>query len=287
MTSADGSSVARTAYQTLEPYHLTAYFNPRLQAAQQDTGLKAHAFYVGARGAPLGECTAGVVAAAFYNFAPGLVAKSWARAVESGLDRVAARRLTMVDETLTDALGALADDGELDALARWYGEVVERLPISGRPLAAAWASTPVPDAPHLALWRHLSVLREWRGDNHIATLVYHDLVGIDAATVHEAELPDADVSRRTLGHDFFLASRGWTEEDWQASIDRLIDRGLATRTDTGHRLTDSGYDLYRAVEHQTDELSSCAWSSPEALDMITATRPYVKAVIDAGILPGT
>lgn len=292
MTSPDAGSsnpaaVARNAYQTTEPYHVLAYFNPGLGDAQSDTGLDAHAFYVGARGGPLGECAASVVAATFYNFAPQMISTAWRAARDVGLDVVMARREQMLDAQYRAIFGDRIHDAELADLARWYGNTVESLPMCGRPLAAAWASTPVPEAPHLALWRHLSVLREWRGDHHIAALVLYDVNGIDAAVLHEAELPDPSVVRRVLGHKFFLISRGWSESDWQAGVDRLVDRGLAERTDTGHRLTDAGYSLYQAVELRTDNTSGAAWAAPDAPEILARTRPYVKAIIDAGVLPGT
>ncbi|GAB17062.1 hypothetical protein GOEFS_018_00940 [Gordonia effusa NBRC 100432] len=292
MTSPDAgalspAAIARSAYETLEPYHVLAYFNPGLGDAQRDTGLDAHAFYVGARGGVLGECSPSVVAATFYNFAPQMISTSWAAAREAGLERVMARREEMLDALYREILGDLINDTELAKLVAWYGAQVAELPLSGRPLAAAWAATPIPDAPHLALWRHLSVLREWRGDHHIAALVLYDLNGIDAAALHEAELPDPTVTRRALGHKFFLISRGWTEDDWQASIDRLVDRGLATRTETEHRLTDAGFQLYQAVERRTDDATGAGWTAPEAAEIISRTRPYVKAVINAGVLPGT
>ncbi|MFW0788301.1 SCO6745 family protein [Gordonia sp. CPCC 205333] len=292
MTSPDAgpqtpADVARRAYETLEPYHVLAYFNPGLGDAQRDTGLDAHSFYVGARGGVLGECSPSVVAATFYNFAPQMISTSWAAAREVGLPRVMERREQMLDRQYREILGGLIEDAELTDLISWYGATVSELPLTGRPLAAAWAATSVPDAPHLALWRHLSVLREWRGDHHIAALVLYDVNGIDAGVLHEAELPDPTVTRRALGHKFFLISRGWTEDDWQASIDRLADRGLLTRTETGHRLTDSGFELYQAIERRTDDATGAAWSAPEAGEILSRTRPYVKAVIKAGVLPGT
>ena len=51
---------------------------------------------------------------------------------------------------------------------------------AGRPLYAAHASLPWPDAPHLALWHAITLLREFRGDGHIACLVDAGLDGIDA-----------------------------------------------------------------------------------------------------------
>ncbi len=282
-----GADVARQAYETLEPFHVVAYFNPELGNAQTDTGLDAHSFYVGARGAPLGEAAPGVVSATFYNFAPQMISTSWAAAREVGLDRVAQRRMKMLDDVYRPILAEKIHEAELATLADWYGSTAAALPLAGRPLASAWAQTPIPDEPHLALWRHISVLREWRGDNHIAALVLYDLPGIDAAVLHEAQLPDSTVVRRALGHRFFLISRGWSEDDWQAAVDRLVDRGLATRTDDGHLLTADGFALYQAIEKRTDNATGTAWTAPEAPDILARTRPYVKAIIDAGILPGT
>ena len=51
---------------------------------------------------------------------------------------------------------------------------------AGRPLYAGHASLPWPTVPHLALWHAISLLREFRGDGHVACLVEAGLDGIDA-----------------------------------------------------------------------------------------------------------
>ena len=50
MVTVDDTAAARArlAYETLEPFHVLAYFNPRLAEAQSDLSLDPHAFYVGA-----------------------------------------------------------------------------------------------------------------------------------------------------------------------------------------------------------------------------------------------
>ena len=78
-----------------------------------------------------------------------------------------------------------------------------------------------PDAPALALWRHVSVLREWRGDNHLAELIGHGLTGLEAGVFHEADLPDPAVRRRVMGRRFFRITRGWSEEQWGEAVARL------------------------------------------------------------------
>ncbi|MDF0532522.1 hypothetical protein P0W64_21735 [Tsukamurella sp. 8F] len=280
---ATSAETARHAYQSLEPYHVVAYFNPGLRAAQEDLGLDAHAFYVGARAAPMGEVVAPVVAAAFYNFSPALIETAWPAALDAGLAEIDDRRYAMLDAQYR---GILGDAAGLADLVPEYAALIADLPMSGRALAAAWAASDVPDAPALALWRHLSVLREWRGDNHIAELVRHGLDGVDAGVFHEAELPDPSISRRVIGRRFFQVSRGLSDADWDAAIDRLVARGLVERDGDKHRLTADGFALYQDIEAGTDAISGAAFG-PAAANLIDRTRPYVKKVIDAGILPGT
>ncbi|WP_439030408.1 SCO6745 family protein [Gordonia terrae] len=285
MTPTSTGSAARRAYETLEPFHILAYFNPGLRDAQTDTGLDPYAFYVGARGAPFGPCVPSVVAAAFYNFNPELIAKSWSAALDVGLDRIHERRNQMLDDSLRDILGADIDDATLDELASEYTDLAVGLPLGGRPLAAAWSSVPTPDTARLRLWQAIAVLREWRGDNHIAALALHGLDGFDAAVFHEAQLPDPAVRRRVLGKRIVMITRGYSEQEWDESVDRLVDAGLAERVDDGHMLTAQGAALYDDIEATTDAASESRWTGTE--DLLERTKPIVKAVIDAGILPGT
>ncbi|MFW0793700.1 hypothetical protein AAFP30_07810 [Gordonia sp. CPCC 205515] len=281
------AQTARTAYETLEPFHVLAYFSPGLRDAMSDTGLDGHAFYVGARAAPMGDCHPALVTSSFYNFAPDLITKAWTSARAVGLDRIAARRMQMLDESLRPILGDRVDDPETDELASRYTELAAGLPFVGRPLAAGWAADAAPEQPHLRLWHAIAVVREWRGDNHIAALVHHGLGGLDAVVFHEAEITDPAIHRRLLGRKLVQITRGWSDEQWDASVDRLADRGLAERTDSGHQLTDAGLTLYRTIEDETDAITAPAWSGGDVEDLIARTRPYSKAVIDAGVLPGT
>lgn len=282
--TADRAAIARHAYETLEPFHVVAYFNPGVGAAQDALGLDGHAFYTGGRGAPLAGAPASVVAATFYNFSPALIASAWQAASDRGLASVDAARYAMLDEQFRAILG---DDCEtLAPLVPEFQSVVDGLPMSGRPLAAAWASTEVPEKPHLALWRTWTVVREWRGDNHIAELVAHGLNGIDAGVFHESELPDPTVRRRVLGRRIFQLTRGWSDDEWDASVQRLTARGLVEAFGDTTRLTDDGYALYREIEDRTDAVSGASF--PATLgDLVDRTRPFVKRIIDAGILPGT
>ena len=62
----------------------------------------------------------------------------------------------------------LAAEVEAAGLARTAAGAVTP---DGRPLAAGHLDVPWPTEPHLVLWHALSILREHRGDGHIALLV--------------------------------------------------------------------------------------------------------------------
>ena len=71
------------------------------------------------------------------------------------------------------------------SLARTAAEEAGRRP-EGRPLAAAHADVSWPDGATPALWHAQSILREFRGDGHVALLVVHGLSGIESLVTHAA-----------------------------------------------------------------------------------------------------
>ena len=282
------TALARAAYTTLEPFHVTAYFNPELGSAYEDTGLDGHAWYVGARAAPMGPCAPSVVAAAFYNFNPVLIEQAWPAAVAVGLDAVSDRRWALLDSVLGAALGSLASEPDLATIAERLRSIGDAASFAGRPLAAAWHSTERPDVPHLALWHSITVLREWRGDGHLAALIDAELDPAEAAVFHEAVRPTPKPGRRALGKRITQLTRQWSETEWDSAAERLAVRGLLTTSAEGETLTEAGTALDRHIEERTDAMASAVWKTvPDAEQLITSARPYVKAVIDAGFLPGT
>ena len=100
--------------------------------------------------------------------------------------------------------------GRAAELARTAAEEAGRR-MEGRPLAAGHAEVPWPSAPHLVLWHAQSILREYRGDGHIAQLVVHGLSGIESLVTHAAA---GDVPAHLL-----RSTRGWPREAWDATVD--------------------------------------------------------------------
>ena len=130
-----------------------------------------------------------------------------------------AARLDAVDTAFRRVLGDAVGSPEMRraaALARAMAEIAGTH-VEGRPLCAGHADLPWPDEPHLVLWHAQSILREFRGDGHIALLVTHGLSGIEALITHGA----------TGGTHIGLlrATRGWSDDQWDGAVAALQERG--------------------------------------------------------------
>lgn len=279
------TQIARAGYQALEPFHAVAYFNPHNRAEAERLRLSATGFYVGGRAAPLGRVPAAVVSATFYSFGPALISFGWQEALSTGLDEVDAGRTRVVDATLRDALGERVSDPEIASVVGALRAGIVDADYAGRSLATAWAAAPWPDEPHLQLWHAVTILREHRGDGHVAALVLADLPGTEALVLHEAPHPDPALRRSTLGRRLLQKTRDLSDEDWEGAVDSLRRRGLI---DADGAMTPAGAELYDRLEEQTDVAAAGFWAGvPEAEETLRRARPFVKAVIDTGYLPGT
>jgi hypothetical protein len=265
----------------LEPLHAMIYFAPEADRHLTAAGLRpGRMTYFASRAAPMGAVGPGVVAAVFHNFHPGLVARHIPRAwTLAAPDAVLPARLAAVDAALRRMLGdGVAQDADVVEAAGLARRAAEAVAVEGRPLAAAHAGLPWPDAPHLVLWHAVSVLREHRGDGHVAALVAAELDGLEALVSHTA-------TGRGFVPAVARASRGWSEGEWAAGAARLAGRGLL---DTDGALTDEGRALRRGVEQETDRLGAGPW---RALGAERAARlgevggRLVAALLAAGCFP--
>ena len=276
---------ARKTCRTVEPLHGMIYFAPEAGQSYTRLGLRSEAGYFASRSAAMGAVGAETVIATFFNFYPGLVRdvipEAWTIASPTA---VLAARLEAADAALRRMLGTAVDSPEMARAAGLARRAAERAArrYEGRPLFAAHAGLPWPESPHLELWHAQTLLREYRGDGHIAALVMHDLDPVEALGLHLAtgELPEA----------FLRGSRGWPDADWEAGVDRLVDRGLVTRVEPSetHRatvaLTDRGATMREAIEAETDRAAAYAYEAlgeEECSELRTLARPFSRAVVDA------
>jgi helix-turn-helix protein len=246
------AKVARRLWRLFDPYHAVTYFAPECRDAFKSAGLKGFWMgYFAGRAAPMGEVGPGVVTATFFGFHPAMVARAlpdaWGFAPAAA---VLDARLDGVDKALRRLLGAAIDDPGLADAAGLARDAIGGVGFAGRPLFAANAGLAWPDPPHLALWHATTLLREHRGDGHVAALV---AAGLDGCSAHLTLVATGALSRQVL-----QSSRGWSDDEWDAAAERLRERGWL---DESGALTEGGRATRRAVEDATDELAMEPWSA--------------------------
>ena len=273
--------IARRTWRTVEPIHGMIYFTPEAGAAYESLDLTGRMGYFASRAAPMGAVPAEVVIATFFNFRPQLVRdaipEAWNRATPTQIvdARVRAADLAL-RRSLSDAIGT-PELAEAAHLARRAAHVAcEHL--DGRPLFAGHASLEWPDDPHLVLWHAQSLLREFRGDGHIAALVAAGLNGLEAAITHVAT---GDVPGAVM-----LATRDWPEDEWQAGIDGLRSRGILESGEV-LTLTETGRAQRQWIEDATDSAAVVAYEvlgDDGCARLRALARPYSRAIVDGGLL---
>ena len=272
-------SYARRMWPAFETYHAHIYFVPEAAEAYRRLGLKGGWMgYFASRSAPLGAASPELVTAVFFNFHPAMVARALPDAwgLASPEDVIAARLQTAdvaLRRLIPDHVGSPAE-AEAAALAR---EAVEVPGLAGRPLFAALRSLPWPDEPHLVLWHACTLLREHRGDGHVASLT---AAGLDGCEAHVTVTATGAVPRSTLQDN-----RKWSDEEWSAAEERLRSRGWL---DAAGNLTDAGRAGRAGVEARTDELAEDPWralGSERTERLLGLLTPMARAINAAGGVP--
>lgn len=271
----DAGRIARS----LETLHAFGYFAPEVQEELTQLGLtKGRQCYFASRSAPMGAVSPGTVAATFFVFNPSLVARHmtgvWALASP---EEVTAARYRGISTAWQRLLPDLSPD-EVAEAAELARTAAQACSVAGRPLSAGHADLTWPQEPHLVLFHALTVLREHRGDGHVAALLEEGLSALQALVTHTA-----------TGRGFTVAAaqatRGWSEEEWQATEDGLVERGVLT-PEGG--LTEEGHSLRRRVEEATDRVAGQPWQAlgeEGATRLAELARPWVRTAVANGAFP--
>jgi hypothetical protein len=269
--------LARRFYDRFEPVHAVTYFAPEARAALDGLGYRGFWMgYFAARSAPLGIVPTDVVTAIFYNFAPERVAKALPTAWQiAGPDAALRAR----QESAVAALrryGITADESVRTA-TKLAGKAARQAPFDGRPLFAANLALPSPDDPLAALWHATTLLREQRGDAHVAVLAAAGISGRESNVLHAAA---GGVPR-----DYMARARDYDEAAWRHHEERLAERGLLNNDGS---LTAAGRQLKDDIESSTDTLALSALdalSDDEVEALFQALTPIARAVIAGGDVP--
>ncbi|WP_278255412.1 hypothetical protein [Nocardioides convexus] len=182
--------------------------------------------------------------AAFYNFGPGEVArhlpKVWASTTPEAAH--AARERGCV-AALRRILGPLGSGPDVARAADLLAAASAGAPTEGRVMYAALRALPVPTDPLTRLWHAANLLREHRGDGHIAALVTERIGGLEA---HVLSALDAGIfPAESFGRIHHLPKQ--VLADLMAG---LRERGLV---DTEGHFTPAGRATKDRIEARTDE----------------------------------
>ncbi len=223
------------------------------------------------------------MAAAFFNFAPAMVAQAvpgcWDVVVPATLCRV---RAIAAAEVLGEVCGVESRSALLAALPL-LRRATGACDGAGRPLAGANRSLWPAIATALGTgglgeaWQSCTTLREHRGDGHVAALVAHGVRGLEAHLLA--------AGAKGVPAELLRENRGWSEEAWDAGTASLVDRGLLH---ADGRVTDTGRTLHASVETLTDALAEPAYASLSegALeDLHGALRACAADVQASGLYP--
>ncbi|HET6775876.1 MAG TPA: hypothetical protein VFH36_21370 [Acidimicrobiales bacterium] len=232
---------ARRMRDLVEPLAAAVYFAPEAQQRYEALGLNYVEAYFGSRSACLGTVPWRVVSGVFAAFKPSVVERAMA-GVHAKTDPQALleARLAGARDQIVRMAGAPTDD--FLVAADLLLEVTDGLDGSGRALYSALAGLPVPgrDDPAGRLWRAADLVREHRGDGHIAAWLPH----FDSAEITVLTEPWWGIEPGS-----YAWTRGWDADDIASARARLVDRGLL---DEEAGITEAGRALREQVEDTTD-----------------------------------
>ena len=266
------STPARRLRDALEPIATQGWWSR--PAGERLTGLGVDFFpgYVWGRAAALGTPPSALVAATFGVFDAALIGAVFedGSSTVSRDDILAARAAGAAE-----SIAAVADSEECAAVADPLLDALAGLDPLGRPLFSALRELPVPASPSGRLWRAAELVREHRGDGHLATLVS---AGLDA--------PEANVlTERWLGFGLgeYSATRGFGPDALAAAVARLKERGWMV----GDDLTDAGRAARVDIEASTDASQvGLIAALGSALDSVVAGAEAISArLIEARSFP--
>jgi hypothetical protein len=282
------SKTARQLGSVLEPVTGQVYFSPECHANYEALGFAPSQgefngvaapdgpAYFTSRGSVLGQVRGTVVAAAFGVFNPDAVVPS----VTYGWTKTDAATICQARDDgaiaqLERVLGPEPDGVERanELLAR----AVEPLRPEGRSLYAGQAELDLPPTTLGQVWRRGDMLREFRGDSHIASWIG---AGVDATEIGLLTELYWGLPLRT-----YSRTRAWSDDQFDAATERLEARGLLA----DGAFTDSGRAFREDIEVETDRQMAPALRAldDDAEELFAILAPWGSAIRDAKGYPAS
>ena len=266
---------ARALRNVTEPIAAGVYFAPEAHRGYEAQGLDYFEGYFCSRSACLGAAPWSVVCATFAAFKPAAVESSvtngWAKTTPAPM--LAAREAGATAQ-LQRLVGPVATPSDVVRATEMLFAATDGVDPSGRALFAGLSILDRPTTPFGALWRSADLVREHRGDGHIAAWMPHvDSTEITVMTELAWGIPPRS----------YVFTRGWNEAEVDAAYARLTGRGLLA----DGALTDAGTELRSHIERTTDESTSTVMEriGDDFDELIALLTPMAEAIVAGGGYP--
>jgi hypothetical protein len=257
------NSMPRRMFELVEPIGVIPYATEEPNEAMFALGFTNYwDTYFAGRAAPLGLASAEVVDAVFYNFAPGEVARHIPTVWETTTPEAAiAARQKGCAKALRRILGDRVDSPDFARATELLLKAATSAPFEGRPMYAALRAIAIPDEVVERFFHAASLLREHRGDGHIAALMVEGVGGLEA---HVLLALDLNMPAEKFGRIHHLP-----RDQIAAVIDGMRNRNLIA--DDGW-LSESGRAVKERVEALTDDLAAKPYENlePDEIHELTA-----------------
>jgi len=266
------ASPARRLRDACEPLGIHPAWSPLLNKRLAALGLNFLTGYVWGRAACLGDVPASLVVAAFAAFDPGFITATY----EEARRLVSHEQILKVrDEATIESLEAILGKEDVTGAVKILRRGLSAVDGTGRALFSGLLSRPWPESPVGQLWHACDMVREYRGDSHIAAYITACLGPVDMNILTELYVG------MPIGS--YTATRAWSQEVINASIERLQGKGLIA----DGTLTPAGLRLREEIEDHTDAMEQpiidAIGSDLESL--VTQLNAWGELCIKAGAFP--
>ena len=260
-----------------EPIGANVYFAPEAHANYAKLGLAGYGpGYFCSRGASLGKPSGLVVTSAFGVFSPAIVVPSvdegWSKTepeplLQARYDGAVASLRRLLGEPDATQLGRAVE------LLRRGLDVAEG---AGHPLFSGLKSLPFPADPVGQLWRCCDMLREHRGDSHVAVWTKAMVRPVEIQLMSELQM---GISLKT-----YSATRGWTVAQMDAAIADMQAKGWMH----GVEFSPEGRAFRERLESETDEMEVPIIDAigGDLDELLGILRPWTIAIVKVGIAGG-
>jgi hypothetical protein len=269
----------RTLRDVCEPIGANVYFAPEAHQRYAALGLAGYGpGYFCSRGASLGRPSGLVVTAAFGVFSPAVVVPSveegWAKTEPGPLLQA---RYDGATASLRRLLGE-PDPGQLARAVELLLRGLDAAEGAGHALYSGLRGLPFPEGPLGQLWRCCDMVREHRGDSHIAVWTRAMLRPVEIQLMSELQL---NIPLKT-----YSATRGWTVAQMDEAIAGMRAKGWMDQE--ADAFSPEGRALRERIEAETDDMEApIVHAIGDGLDeLIGILRPWAAAIVSVGIAGG-